>query len=230
MEKITYSINKNSYYKDYGYKYNPDNLSVTSRPEYGYIEQWVENGSKVLDAGCGDGSLGLILKKNKNCDVYGIEISPEGTKIALAKGIHVINHDMDLGFPFEDKSFDYIIINVTLQMVYRPDLVIKEALRVGKKVIVSFPNFAHWYARLELMCLGRFPRYLLFGYQWYDTRHIHHFSYKDFLQFIKPLGANVIESKYLGISGKTENILSKMFPNLFSKLVIVMLECVSSKT
>jgi len=219
VEKI-----KKAYFADYGYRYDPGNLSVTYRSEYRYIKDWVEPGSRILDLACGDGSLGLLLIKNKNCDVYGLEISEEGTKIACAKGVKANICDIDEKIDFPDKSFDYVIINVTLQMVYRPAYVFQEALRVGRRVIVSFPNFGHWYARMELMFLGRFPRYLLYGYEWCNTRHIHFFSYKDFIEFALSRKAKIIKCKRLDIDGATETIFSKIWPNLFSKLCIIMLE------
>lgn len=212
---------KSSPYHDYRFP-DPDKaISRTKRPEYAIIREWIEPGSKVLDLGCGDGSLGEILIKEKKCEVYGIEIDENGVKQAIRKGVHAVKGNMDDGLNFPDDSFDYVVINVTLQMVYRPDFVTVEALRVGKKVIVSFPNFAHIYARLEML-LGRMPRSPLFGYKWYNTRHIHMFSYKDFTEFVRALNAEILKKEFLWLDSRTKNVLARLFPNLFSGTCILM--------
>jgi methionine biosynthesis protein MetW len=211
-------------YHDYLYPDPKKAISRTQRPEYNIIKEWIEPNSKVLDLGCGNGSLGEILIKEKNCEVHGIEIDKNGVKQAIRKGVHATQGNMDMGLNFPDDSFDYTIINVTLQMVYRPDLVATEALRVGKKAIISFPNFAHIYARFEMLLLGRMPRSPLFGYKWYNTRHIHMFSYKDFIEFMKELNAKVIKKEFLWLDSKTKNILARLFPNLFSGTVILMVQ------
>lgn len=207
------------YYADYGYLPG----SNTTRPEYRYIADWIEPGSKVLDLGCGDGSLGALLIQ-KECEVHGIDVSQTGVEAALKKGVHAVIGDMDEGLGFPDCSFDYVVINVTLQMVYRPGFVLKEALRVGKKVIVSFPNAAHWAARLELFFLGRMPRKPLYGYRWHNTRHIHLFSYRDYSDFIEELDAKVTKKIFFGWDSEHESFIAKIFPNLFSMEAILMIE------
>jgi methionine biosynthesis protein MetW len=211
-------------YHDYRYPDPEKKISRTRRPEYDIIKEWIEPNSKVLDLGCGDGSLGEILIKEKNCEVYGIEIDKNGVKQAIRKGVHAVQGDMDKGLDYPDDSFDYVVINVTLQMVYRPDLVATEALRVGKRAIISFPNFAHIYARFEMLLLGRMPRSPLFGYKWYSTRHIHMFSFKDFIEFMKELNAKVLKKEFLWLDSKTKNIFARLFPNLFSGTVILMVQ------
>lgn len=208
------------YYADYGY--SSDN--VTDRPEYKYIVDWVETGSKVLDLGCGDGSLGSLLIKEKDCEVHGIEVSKTGVESALKKGVKAVAGDVDEPLVFPDGSFDYVTINVTLQMVYRPGFVLKEALRVGKKVIVSFPNVAHWAARLELLLLGRMPRKPLYGYRWHNTRHIHLFSYSDFCSYLEEINAKATKKVFFGWDSKHESFLAGIFPNLFSMEAILMIE------
>jgi methionine biosynthesis protein MetW len=208
------------YYTDYGYSSESSGV----RPEYKYIIDWVEKGSKVLDLGCGDGSLGSLLIKQKNCEVHGIDVSKSGVESALKKRVHAVVGDMDEGLDFSDGSFDYVVINVTLQMVYRPGFVMKEALRVGKKVIVSFPNVAHWAARLELLLLGRMPRKPLYGYRWHNTRHIHLFSYRDFRDYLEEINAKVIRKVFLGWDSEHESFLARIFPNLFSMEAILMVE------
>lgn len=208
------------YYTDYGY--SPESGAI--RPEYRYIVNWVEKGSKVLDMGCGDGSLGSLLIRERDCEVYGIDLSASGVESASNKGVHVVTGDLDEGLDFPDGSFDYVVINVTLQMVYRPGFVLSEALRVGRKVIVSFPNLAHWAARLELFFLGRMPRKPLYGYQWHNTRHIHLFSYEDFCDYLEELGAKITKKVFFGYDSKHESLLARLFPNLFSMEAILMIE------
>ncbi|VVB95992.1 Ubiquinone/menaquinone biosynthesis C-methyltransferase UbiE [uncultured archaeon] len=204
------------------YVYSLDSSGI--RPEYKYIVDWIEKGSKVLDLGCGNGSLGSLLIKQKNCEVHGIETSKSGVESALNKGVHATIGDIDEGLDFSDSSFDYVVINVTLQMVYRPGFVLSEALRVGKKVIVSFPNFAHWAARLELLLLGRMPRKPLYGYRWHNTKHIHLFSYKDFCGYLEELGVKITKKVFFGWDSEHESSLAGIFPNIFSMEAILMVE------
>ncbi len=207
-------------YSDYSYPIDSGGV----RPEYKYITDWVEKGSKVLDLGCGNGSLGIILIKQKDCEVHGIDVSKSGVESALKKGVHAVVGDMDEGLEFPDCSFDYVVINVTLQMVYRPGFVLGEALRVGKKVIVSFPNFAHWAARLELLLLGRMPRKPLYGYRWHNTKHIHLFSYNDFCDYLEEINAKITKKVFFGYDSEHESFMAGIFPNLFSMEAILMIE------
>ena len=204
------------------YVYALDSSGI--RPEYKYIVDWIEKGSKVLDLGCGNGSLGSLLIKQKGCEVHGIEASKSGGESAPNKGVHAIIGDIDEGLDFSDGSFDYVVINVTLQMVYRPGLVLKESLRVGKKVIVSFPNIAHWVARLELFLLGRMPRKPLYGYRWHNTKHIHLFSYNDFCNYLEEINARITKKVFFGYDSENESALAEIFPNLFSMEAILMIE------
>lgn len=204
------------------YVYALDSSGI--RPEYKYIVDWIEKGSKVLDLGCGNGSLGSLLIKQKGCEVHGIEASKSGVESALNKGVRANIGDIDEGLDFSDGSFDYVVINVTLQMVYRPGFVLKEALRVGKKVIVSFPNIANWVARLELFLLGRMPRKPLYGYRWHNTKHIHLFSYNDFCNYLEEINARITKKVFFGYDSENESALAEIFPNLFSMEAILMIE------
>lgn len=204
------------------YVYSIDSSGI--RPEYKYIVDWIVKGSKVLDLGCGNGSLGSLLIKQKGCEVHGIEASKSGVESALNKGVHAIIGDIDEGLDFSDSSFDYVVINVTLQMVYRPGFVLGEALRVGKKVIVSFPNLAHWAARLELFLLGRMPRKPLYGYRWHNTKHIHLFSYNDFCDYLEEINAKITKKVFFGDDSEHESFMAGIFPNLFSMEAILMVE------
>lgn len=195
------------------------------RPEYRYIAGWIKPGSSVLDIGCGEGALGEMLILEKKCRVTGLDISKDNVEVARKRGVKAKVADLDLGLKYPDKSFDYVVINVTLQMLHKPDKVLADAARVGKALIVSFPNFAHILARMEMVFLGVMPRTPLYTYSWYDTRHIHMFSYVDFLDLCKRMGIAVKGRKFLFCTNsERENILSTLWPNLFSGVCILLLE------
>jgi methionine biosynthesis protein MetW len=216
---------KREYYKHYPAWRSPEEgLSCSNRPEYMYIEKWVEPKSKVMDLGCGEGSMGEKLIKNKNCEVYGIEISSEGAAQSLRKGLKAETGDIDEGLGrYKDNEFDYTILNQVLYMVYRPGFVLREAVRTGKKTIVSFVNSGNWISRLELLS-GRTPRRQLYGFQWYDTKNIRLFTYKDFLAYIRELNLKIAGAKFLGEDSRRETYRARVFPNLFSQVCIMMLE------
>lgn len=189
--------------------------SYTNRVEFYSIEKVVGSGKKVIDLGCGDGSLMQILVRRGNiCE--GIEISKSGVAAAKSKGLKVNEGRIDVKLPFEDKKFDYAICNVTLQMVMYPEVLLGEMKRVSKRQIVTFPNFAFILNRLELMLLGIFPKWSLFGYQWFSTGHIHQLSIKDFEIFCDENSIKVIRTLHLGPVG----YLAKLSPNLFATMAI----------
>ncbi|MEM2963178.1 MAG: methionine biosynthesis protein MetW [Candidatus Anstonellales archaeon] len=210
-------------YSNYGYKHPDEAESTTNRFEYPIIVSMVKEGSTVLDIGCGDGSLGKLLI-TKGCKVFGLEIDPNGVAQSQRKGVDAKICDIESGLPYPDNSFDYAIINVTLQMLYRPLYVLEEAVRVSQKQVVSFPNFAHLPARIEMLIYGRMPKTALFGYEWYNTRHIHHITYNDFVSTIKKLGLKILKVKTLDLRGRKEDWLSRFFPSLFCGTAIFLLE------
>ena len=204
---------------NYGYHdLKVDNLM--DRPEYKIIESWVRPKSKILDLGCGEGSLGQKLITKKNSHVVGIDISDKGLNIARAKGLQVQFHDLDSPLPFKDSSFDYAICNVTIQMVYRPGFVIQEMQRVAKNLIISFPNFAYWKSRLQLLLMGKMPNSSLYGYSWHNTRHIHHLSIKDFKEFIRTLNMNITNKTFFGKDSSNPTHLANFMPNFFARVAI----------
>jgi len=204
---------------------NKKSKPAQERPEYRHILQWVRPGSTVLDVGCGEGNLGALLIHEKGCKVTGIDISQNNVKAARKKGVDAKIADADLGLKYPGRSFDYVVINVTLQMLHNPELALKEAARVGKTLIVSFPNFAHLLARMELVFLGIMPRTPLYTYEWYNTKHIHLFSYSDFKSLCKKLGIKELDRRFLFCTNsERENILSTIWPNLFSGVCILLLE------
>lgn len=157
------------------------------REEYVPIIKWIDPNSKVLDVGCGTGSLSVRLVREKDCEVWGIDISEKALEKAEERGLRTRTTDVDKGLNFEDDSFDHVILCDVLEHVHRPRLLLEEALRVGEFVEVAAPNVAFVQARLQLL-MGRFPTAPLFGYEWYSTQHIHLFSYQDFKELLNELG------------------------------------------
>ena len=144
------------------------------KSEYRIIADLIEKNTKVLDVGCDDGILMEFLKENKSVDIRGIEISKKKVQICIAKGLTVIegNAEVDLKH-FPDKSFDYVVLGQTLQAFVNPEKVINELLRVGKKAIVTIPNFGHWKVRLNLLIKGTMPITKSLPNEWYNTPNIH---------------------------------------------------------
>lgn len=158
------------------------------------IASWIESGSKVLDLGCGEGDLLLYLKENKQVIGTGIEHIEEKVAQCIERGLSVLQGDINeevLDYP--DDTFDYAILSQTLQQVYEPAKLIQELLRIGKKGIVSFPNFSHWGIRLHLLTTGFAPITKQLPYEWYDTPNIRVITIKDFRKFSKGVGFDILK-------------------------------------
>ncbi|UCB50713.1 MAG: methionine biosynthesis protein MetW [Deltaproteobacteria bacterium] len=158
------------------------------------VASWIEPGSKVLDLGCGEGDLLYYLKKHKQVDGTGIERAEAKVAHCIEKGLSVLQGDINeevLDYP--DKTFDYVIVSQTLQQVYEPDKLIKSLLRIGKKGIVSFPNFSHWGVRLQLLGTGYAPITRQLPYEWYDTPNIRVITIKDFRKFSKDVDFKILK-------------------------------------
>ncbi|MDD8017204.1 MAG: methionine biosynthesis protein MetW [Bacteroidota bacterium] len=205
----------------YDYSDHPD----TDRYEYPIIADMVKQNSRVIDLGCGNGALLALLKKEKHVVETGLEISESGVRISKEQGLNVQYGKIDERLPLEDNSFDYAICNVTIQMVMYPEVLLREMKRVAQYQIISFPNFAFWKNRIDLLFRGRMPRKMLFEYQWYSTGHIHQLSFKDFEQLVNEVkGLKIVERKLEGSRNLLKNILMKQYPNLFQMLGIYLLE------
>ncbi len=156
------------------------------RPEFHYVIDLVEPGSSVLDLGCGEGQLMKALQDKKRARVQGIELSDTAVQACVENGLFVYHGDLDEGLAdFNDHSIDYVILTSTIQVLQRPDLLIKEAARVGKKAIISVPNFGYWRVRFQLMFEGVMPRTSSLPYEWYDTPNIHLTTIRDFRRFCR---------------------------------------------
>lgn len=165
-----------------------------------------------MDLGCGDGELLEILVKEKGVRAEGIEINGQAIHQCVAKGLSVIHEDIDKGLgEYADKSFDYVILNQSLQQVRRLDAVLTDVLRVGKRVIVGFPNFTHYRARFQLFFKGRTPVTPSLPYKWYDTPNLHFLSISDFTEYCHEKNIKIEKSAYFS-NGKAV----RFFPNLFA--------------
>jgi methionine biosynthesis protein MetW len=162
------------------------------RPDLAVIAANVAPGSRVLDVGCGDGTLMQALRDDKRCDARGMELDPANVGLCVGKGLSVIQGDADRDLAFyPDQSVDYAILSQTLQTTMRPDLVLEELLRIGRRAFVSFPNFAHWRVRLSLLWRGRTPVTRLLPIAWYETPNIHHLTVNDFRELVARRGIAV---------------------------------------
>lgn len=196
------------------------------KQEFNIISNNIENGTRVLDVGCGDGVLIEYLKKEKNIDVRGLEISKDKVQKCISKGLTVIegNAEIDLQ-QFPDDSFDYVVLSQTLQAFINPELVIKELLRVGKMAIVTIPNFGFWRVRLHLLTKGTMPVTKALPDEWYNTPNLHMCTIKDFVEFSNKMNFKIFKSVAMNKT-KTSLIDSKnlFIKNLFSEIGIFLIK------
>ena len=172
-------------------------MTVRLRPDLAIIADHVASGARVLDVGCGDGVLMAALRV-KGCDARGMEIDPHNVAECVAQGLSAIQGDADADLSFyPDRSFDYAILSQTLQTTKRPDMVLDQLLRIGRKAFVSFPNFAHWRVRVTLLWGGRMPVTRLLPVAWYETPNIHHLTIDDFRAHMKERGITVEQAWFL---------------------------------
>ena len=195
------------------------------KEEFKVISKLIDEKSRVLDVGCGDGILMEYLSKNRIVDVRGLEISKEKVKKCLSNGLAVVegNAEHDLK-QFPDLSFDYVILSQTLQAFMSPENVIKDLLRVGKKVIVTIPNFGHWKIRLDLLFKGEMPITKNLPYEWYNTPNLHMCTIKDLFKFCDEKNINI--KKVIGVNENKISLIKKSnleIKNLFSKLGIFLI-------
>ena len=192
---------------------------MIARSDFAAIAQWVTPNAKVLDLGCGDGSLLKYLKEARGTHGYGIEIDDANILACVKKGVNVIQMDLETGLSgFEPQSFDFVILSQTLQAMRNIELVVKEILRVGRQGILTIPNFGYWRRRIQIIG-GRMPVSEDLPYQWYDTPNIHLCTLGDFEAFCRSHGVRILE-RHVMCDGKDVSLL----PNLLGNLAVYRFE------
>lgn len=188
---------------------------MSLRIDHTIIESWVKPGCRLLDLGCGDGSLLQRLSEHRQAEGYGLEIDEQQINACIARGVNVIEHNLDLGLThFADKSFDLVIMTQALQTMRYPHKVLDEMLRVGRECIVAFPNFGHWRARWHLAVGGRMPVSDLLPYQWYDTPNIHFCTVRDFEVLCREQGIRILRRQVINTEGPSR--WCDLLPNLLA--------------
>lgn len=190
------------------------------RADLDIIRHWIAPGSRVLDLGCGDGSLLRYLQDNLQTVGTGLEIDETRINACLAKGISVIQQDLNKGLQnFQSQSFDTVLLTQTLQAVHCPDLLVEEMLRIGKNCIVTFPNFGNWRARIHLAIKGRMPVSEYIPYEWYNTPNIHFCTVRDFDVFCRDKRIDVITRTVVDYKHR-DSWFIRSAPNLLSEIAI----------
>jgi methionine biosynthesis protein MetW len=201
----------------------PDRKSI--RVDLQLIADMIEPHSRVLDIGCGDGTLLDYLVHFRHVDGRGIELSTEGVNASITAGLPVIQGDADTDLKdYPDDVFDYVVLSQTLQAMVQPKVVLKHLLRISKRAIVSFPNFAHWRARLSLGLFGRMPVSKTLPHEWYDTPNIHLCTIRDFVALCRDLDIEIESQKILDTDGHLRQVSTTLFStNLFGEQAVFLL-------
>ncbi len=193
---------------------------MTLRPDLEIIGEWIAPHSRVLDLGCGDGTLLSRLRATRQVTGYGLEIDSANIVKCIKAGVNVIQTDLDAGLSdFDANSFDYVIMSQTLQAVYYPERLLDEMLRVGREGIVTFPNFGHWQCRLQLALGGHMPVSRTLPSEWYNTPNIHLCTLQDFERLCRKKGIAILERTVVDHAHRT-SLGMRLWPNLLGEIAL----------
>lgn len=200
--------------------------TATTRIDLLLVAKMIEDGARVLDVGCGEGELLQLLTETRNVDARGVELSQAGVNHCVAKGLSVIQGDADVDLAdYPDDGFDYVILSQTLQATRNPRKVLEQMLRIGKRAIVSFPNFGHWRVRWQLGALGRMPVTENLSYDWYETPNIHFCTIRDFVQLAELIDAKILRAIAMDFNGAQIRVnMPWWIWNLFGEQAVFLLE------
>ena len=199
--------------------------NLKMKKEFKVIAELLPGSTRVLDVGCGDGSLMNFLEKDKNIEVRGLELNKNNVQKCIHKGLPVIQGNAETELhQFPNKSFDYVVLSQTLQAFYEPEKVLKELLRIGKSVVVSIPNFGYWKVRTKLLTSGKMPVTKTLPHTWYNTPNLHMCTIKDFFNFCDEKNIKII--KVVGVNENKTSLIKRNnleIKNFFSKLGIFLI-------
>ena len=195
------------------------------KKEFKVIADLLPNNTRVLDIGCGDGSLMSLLNEEKHIEVRGLELNQENVQECIHKGLPVIQGNAETELhQFPDKSFDYVVLSQTLQAFYEPEKVLRNLLRIGKSVVISIPNFGFWKVRIKLLFFGEMPVTKTLPNTWYNTPNLHMCTIKDLFNFCDEKKINI--KKVIGVNENKTSMIKKSnleIKNLFSKVGIFLI-------
>ncbi len=190
------------------------------RLDLALVQAWVKPNSRVIDLGCGDGELLAHLRDTLNVRGYGLEIDADKITTAVARGVNVIEQDLNHGLAnIADNSFDTLLMTQALQAVQNPSVLLDDMVRVAREVIVTFPNFGHWRTRWYLATKGRMPESRALPHRWYNTPNIHLCTYHDFKALCLEKGL-IIHDRLAVDQEQRDSVLSRLLPNLFGEIAI----------
>ena len=194
------------------------------RPDLDIISGWITPGSRVLDLGCGDGALLAYLQDNRRVTGYGLEIDDANIVKCLQAGVNVIQTDLDAGLSdFLANTFDYVVMTQTLQAIYYPHKLLNEMLRIGREGIVTFPNFGHYKARIQIGIGGHMPISKSLPNEWYDTPNIHLCTLKDFEHLCRQQGIRILQRTVVDYAHRT-SLGMRLLPNLLGEIALYRFE------